>query len=277
MASKRAILEHLTSPELQVIADAAELEVRDRRVREAVIEELMELARELAAARRRGEALGLTEDETAFYDALGANDSAVAVLGDQVLAKIARELTQIIRDSVTIDWTVKETVRARLRTLVRRKLRQHGYPPDKAERAVGDRAPPGRALGGGLGGLTPAENLTRARPGRRWGPMSAAEAVSAVVGEISEPLTWAEICARYPDEWVCLVEVSFVDPTGPEVSTARVVGHGKTRGEPFAQASSWWTLYDEIGHFYTGHITAPPRRPSLILDDEIRDLIRPRR
>jgi type I restriction enzyme, R subunit len=69
-------------------------------------------------------------------DALEANDSAVAVLGDAVLAQIARELTQAIRASVTLDWTAKEAVRARLRTLVRRKLRTHGYPPDKAERAV---------------------------------------------------------------------------------------------------------------------------------------------
>ena len=58
------------------------------------------------------------------------------MLGDKVLTQIARELTQTIRSSVTIDWTVKETVRAKLRTLVRRKLRQHGYPPDKAEKAV---------------------------------------------------------------------------------------------------------------------------------------------
>ncbi len=101
-----------------------------------VIEELLALAKEMGKATARGDALGLTEDELAFYDALGANDSAVAVLGDAVLTQIARELTQQIRGSVTIDWTAKEAVRARLRVLVRRKLRQHGYPPDKAERAV---------------------------------------------------------------------------------------------------------------------------------------------
>jgi type I restriction enzyme R subunit len=101
-----------------------------------VIEELLALAKEIKARTRRGEDLGLTEDELAFYDALGANDSAVAVLGDAVLTKIARELTETIRSSVTIDWTAKETVRAKLRTLVRRKLRQHGYPPDKTEKAV---------------------------------------------------------------------------------------------------------------------------------------------
>jgi hypothetical protein len=109
--------------------------------------------------------------------------------------------------------------------------------------------------------------------------MSAAEAALAlaVVGEISEPLTWAEICARYPDEWVCLVEVDYVHPNGLEFRTARVVGHGKTSAAPFAQARSWHALYREVAHFFTGRITAPPRRPPFIIDDEIRDLIRPRR
>jgi len=101
-----------------------------------VIEALLALAKEMKSAGDRGPALNLTEDELAFYDALGTNDSAVAVLGDAVLTKIARELTQAIRSSVTIDWTVKEGVRARLRVLVRRKLRAHGYPPDKSEKAV---------------------------------------------------------------------------------------------------------------------------------------------
>jgi type I restriction enzyme R subunit len=101
-----------------------------------VIEELLELAREMKAAQKRGEDLKLTEDELAFYDALETNDSAVAILGDAILTKIARELTATIRTSVTIDWTVKETVRAKLRTLVRRKLTKLGYPPDKTEKAV---------------------------------------------------------------------------------------------------------------------------------------------
>ena len=80
--------------------------------------------------------LGLSNDELAFYDALALNESAVQVLGDKVLTAIARELTDTIRKNVTIDWAQKETVRAKLRTLVRRKLRQYGYPPDFAERAV---------------------------------------------------------------------------------------------------------------------------------------------
>jgi type I restriction enzyme R subunit len=101
-----------------------------------VIEELLALAKDMGKASARGAALGLSDDELAFYDALGTNDSAVAVLGDAVLTQIARDLTTQIRGSVTIDWTAKEAVRAKLRVLVRRQLRKHGYPPDKAERAV---------------------------------------------------------------------------------------------------------------------------------------------
>ena len=101
-----------------------------------VIEELIALARELREASRRGEALGLTEDEVAFYDALGVNDSAVQVLGDAQLKLIAQELVESIRRNVTIDWTVKENVRARLRVMVKRILRKYGYPPDLQETAT---------------------------------------------------------------------------------------------------------------------------------------------
>ena len=101
-----------------------------------VIEELIALAKELRAASARGEQLGLTDDELAFYDALEVNDSAVAVLGDDQLLMIARELTEQVRANVTIDWTVRENVRAQLRVLVKRILRKHGYPPDKQEKAT---------------------------------------------------------------------------------------------------------------------------------------------
>ena len=101
-----------------------------------VIEELIALAKEMQAARARGEELGLTDDELAFYDALETNDSAVAVMGDDALREIARELTDTVRRNATIDWTLKESVRARLRTMVRRILRRHGYPPDKQEQAT---------------------------------------------------------------------------------------------------------------------------------------------
>lgn len=102
-----------------------------------VIEELIKLAQEMREATRRGDELGLTEEEIAFYDALETNDSAVKVLGDETLRTIARELVKSVRQNATIDWTVKESVRAKLRTVVKRILRKYGYPPDKQERATG--------------------------------------------------------------------------------------------------------------------------------------------
>ena len=101
-----------------------------------VIEELIQLAREMRAASERGEKLDLSEDELAFYDALETNDSAVKVLGDETLRDIARELVEIVRSNVTIDWTLRENVRAKLRVLVKRILRKNGYPPDKQEKAT---------------------------------------------------------------------------------------------------------------------------------------------
>jgi type I restriction enzyme R subunit len=101
-----------------------------------VIEELIQLAKEMREANARGEQLGLSEDELAFYDALETNDSAVKVLGDETLRDIARELVATVRNNVTIDWTLRENVRAQLRVLVRRILRKHGYPPDKQEKAT---------------------------------------------------------------------------------------------------------------------------------------------
>ena len=101
-----------------------------------VIEELIQLARDLREADARGEVLGLSEDELAFYDALETNDSAVSVLGDETLRGIARELVETVRGNVTIDWTLRENVRANLRRLVKRILRKHGYPPDKQEKAT---------------------------------------------------------------------------------------------------------------------------------------------
>ena len=102
----------------------------------AVIEELIAFAKEMRQAANRGEKLGLTEDEVAFYDALEVNDSAVKVLGDECLRLIAHELLATIRANVTIDWTAKESVRAKLRVMVKRILRKYGYPPDKQEQAT---------------------------------------------------------------------------------------------------------------------------------------------
>jgi type I restriction enzyme R subunit len=101
-----------------------------------VIEELIGLAKEMREANQRGEKLGLNEDELAFYDALETNDSAVKVLGDETLRTIARELAETVRNNVTIDWTIRENVRASLRVLVKRVLRKYGYPPDKQEKAT---------------------------------------------------------------------------------------------------------------------------------------------
>ncbi len=101
-----------------------------------VIEELIALAKEMREAHARGERLGLSEDELAFYDALGTNDSAVQALGDESLRDIARQLVETVRINVTIDWTMRENVRANLRRLIRRILRKYGYPPDKQEKAT---------------------------------------------------------------------------------------------------------------------------------------------
>lgn len=101
-----------------------------------VILELIELAREMREAHKRGEKLNLSDEELAFYDALETNDSAVRVLGDETLKTIARELVDAVRKNVAIDWTVKESVKAKLRSLVKRILRKYGYPPDKQEKAT---------------------------------------------------------------------------------------------------------------------------------------------
>ncbi len=101
-----------------------------------VIEELIALAKEMRDADRRGEDLGLTDDEVAFYEALEVNDSAVKVLGDEALRAIAQELLTTVRKNATIDWSVKENVRARMRVMVKRILCKHGYPPDMQENAT---------------------------------------------------------------------------------------------------------------------------------------------
>jgi len=101
-----------------------------------VITRLIKMAQEMRESGKRGEPLGLSEDEMAFYDALVAHGGVKEVMGDDILAKIAHDLVEAIRASVTIDWTQKESVRARLRSKVKRLLRKHGYPPDKRQEAV---------------------------------------------------------------------------------------------------------------------------------------------
>ncbi len=101
-----------------------------------VIEELIELAKKMREDAKRGDELKLNEDELAFYDALEVNDSAVKILGDDTLRKIAIELTETIRKNVSIDWTMRENVQARLRVMVKKILKKHGYPPDKQKKAI---------------------------------------------------------------------------------------------------------------------------------------------
>jgi type I restriction enzyme, R subunit len=110
---------------------------RNRAIETAqVIEELIAMAEEFRAAAARGEDLGLSADEIAFYDALETNQAAVRELGDDILRKIAAELTDQLRKNVSVDWSVRETVRAKLRLLVKRILRKYKYPPDLEQRAI---------------------------------------------------------------------------------------------------------------------------------------------
>jgi type I restriction enzyme R subunit len=101
-----------------------------------VIEELIKLAKDMSAATQRGEDLGLNDNEIAFYDALAANESAVKAMGVPELKVIAAELVTAVRKSVTIDWTLRESARAKIRVMVKRILKQHGYPPDLQEEAT---------------------------------------------------------------------------------------------------------------------------------------------
>ncbi|MFN4236111.1 MAG: type I restriction endonuclease subunit R [Vogesella sp.] len=101
-----------------------------------VMEELVDMAKKFREAARRGEALGLGEDEVKFYDALANNEAAVLELGDETLKKIAHELTENLRANISVDWSQRESVRAKLRIMVKRILRKYKYPPDQAEDAV---------------------------------------------------------------------------------------------------------------------------------------------
>ncbi|MEO2017651.1 MAG: type I restriction enzyme endonuclease domain-containing protein, partial [Fuerstiella sp.] len=101
-----------------------------------IIEELIQIAHKLKEASDRGEDLGLTEDEVCFYDALAQNDSATEMLGDDKLKVIATQLVMTVRKNVSIDWTVRESARAKIRVVVRRILKKFGYPPDLQAAAV---------------------------------------------------------------------------------------------------------------------------------------------
>lgn len=101
-----------------------------------VIEELIQMAKEMSEAVQRGEDLGLSRDEIAFYDALADHETAKEVLGDDTLKAIAHELTVAIKNNMSVDWSVRESARAKMRVTVRRLLKKYGYPPDLQKMAV---------------------------------------------------------------------------------------------------------------------------------------------
>lgn len=134
VASRRNVVQ---ARSFEKLLDAAIRRYRNRGIStKQVIDELIALAREMKAALERGDKLKLSEDEVAFYDALHVDETAESVLGDGNLRLIARELVGSVRRNVTIDWQHKESVRAKLRVLVKRILRKHGYPPGKQEEAT---------------------------------------------------------------------------------------------------------------------------------------------
>ncbi len=101
-----------------------------------IIQELIEIAKEIKKADQQGSELGLTTEEVAFYNALEVNESAVKVLGDETLKLIAKEIADKVRKNATIDWTIRESARAKLMVLVKRTLKKYGYPPDMQQKAV---------------------------------------------------------------------------------------------------------------------------------------------
>ena len=134
LKSKRNLIQSKTFSEM--LADAVKKYQNNLLTAKEIIEELIELAKQIKDANSRGEKLNLNEDELAFYDALEVNDSAVKVLGDETLKTIAHELVEKVKASTSIDWTIKENVKAKMRVIVKRILRKYGYPPDKQEKAV---------------------------------------------------------------------------------------------------------------------------------------------
>jgi len=101
-----------------------------------IIQELINIAKQIKESDKEAEKLGLTKEEVAFYDALETNDSAVKVLGDETLKIIAKEIADKVRKNATIDWTIRESARAKLMVLVKRTLSKYGYPPDKQQKAI---------------------------------------------------------------------------------------------------------------------------------------------
>jgi len=192
-----------------------------------VIEQLIQLAKEMREARRRGEDLGLSEEELAFYDALETNDSAVAVLGDEVLRAISRELTDTVRRNATIDWTQKESARARLRVMVRRILRRYGYPPDRQQKATDTVLEQAVQLGFEFAESPPAEVLpfrvvpmAGARPFENSVPLYSLKAAAGGFSgaQVPEAEAWVEPHGR--------------TRPGPGLFVAQVIGESMNRRIP---------------------------------------------
>jgi type I restriction enzyme R subunit len=120
----------------EMLADAIKRYQNNAITAAEIIEELIRLAKEIKEADKRGENLNLDFRELAFYDALEVSDSAVQVLGDDILKTIARELVVSVRNSVTIDWDKKESVQAKMRVMIKRILKKYGYPPEKQDKVV---------------------------------------------------------------------------------------------------------------------------------------------
>jgi type I restriction enzyme R subunit len=119
------------------LLDSAILKYTNRNLTTAeIIAELVELAKKMRDEKNRSEELGLATDEIAFYDAVCQNDSAILQMGDETLRKIAKELVKAVRSSISIDWNMKDSVRAEMRAKVKRLLTRYDYPPDKEERAI---------------------------------------------------------------------------------------------------------------------------------------------
>lgn len=117
--------------------DATVTKYQNRAIEKSkIIDELINIANSFREAMKRGENLGLTEDEIAFYDALDTNDSAVQILGYETLKIIARDLVQAVKSNISIDWNVKESARAKIKVIVKRLLRKYSYPSEKQEKAT---------------------------------------------------------------------------------------------------------------------------------------------
>ena len=125
-----------SDPELKQSLLQAKQDIADGNVYSKVIEELIELAKEMYQSYKRGEETGLIKEEVAFYDALASHDTAEEVMGDEILQAIAHELSKAIKANMSIDWNLRESARAKMRITVRRLLKKYGYPPDLQKMAV---------------------------------------------------------------------------------------------------------------------------------------------